>query len=130
MFTPVGIRAVSAYRKVNVDSVVEQATPHQLIAMLFEGLLAALREAKGAMVRGVIPEKGRLIVKAVRILEEGLRGGLDKDKGGEVAANLDLLYSYSVKQLTLANLNNDVALIDEVIGLIEPVAAGWSEIQN
>lgn len=129
MFTPVGLRAVSTYRQVDVKSVVENASPHQLITMLFSGLLSTLREAKGAMSRQDVPEKGRLMIKAVRILEEGLRGGLDKQRGGEVAANLDLLYSYAVKRLTQANLTNDPMLIDEVIELIEPIASGWSDIQ-
>ena len=96
--------------------------------MLFEGLFQSLNAARGAMERGEIEEKGRHLGKAVRILQEGLAAGLDLDKGGELAGNLKLLYDYSVKQLTHANVHNDVALVEEVIGVLQPVAQGWKEI--
>ena len=96
--------------------------------MLFDGLFQSLNAARGAMERGEIEEKGRHISKAVRILQEGLVLGLDLEKGGELAANLKLLYDYSVGQLTKANLHNDTALVEEVITVLQPVAQGWKDI--
>lgn len=128
MYTPVSSRAANAYRQVGVQSCVDGANPHQLIQMLFEGLLQSLNEARGAMQRGEVEAKGRLIGKSVRILEEGLKGALNPAQGGEIAANLRALYSYCVARLTLANLRNDVAPLEEVVALISPVAQSWSAI--
>lgn len=75
MYTPVSSRAASAYRQVGVQSGVDGASPHTLIKMLFDGLIQSLNAARGALQRGDIAEKGRQIGKAVRILEEGLKGG-------------------------------------------------------
>lgn len=130
MYTPVGLRAVSSYRQVGVNSAVEGASPHMLIKMLFDGLTQALNAARGAMARGDIEEKGRQILKCVRILEEGLIGGLDYKAGGELSQNLGALYSYCSKRLTLANLKNDVSLVEEVVDLIEPVAESWNTIEH
>ena len=128
MFSSPGFNRANAYRQVGAHSGVENASPHALIQMLFEGLFQSLNAARGAMERGEIEEKGRHLGKAVRILQEGLAAGLDLDKGGELAGNLKLLYDYSVKQLTHANVHNDVALVEEVIGVLQPVAQGWKEI--
>lgn len=125
MFTPVSNRAASAYRQVGIQSSVEGASPHALIAMLFDGLLSSLGEARVAMERGDIEAKGRHLGRAVRILEEGLMGSLNLAEGGEVAANLSALYSYCGARLTRANLHDDVALLDEVVALLTPVAEGW-----
>ena len=128
MFSSSGFIRANAYRQVGAHSGVENASPHALIQMLFEGLFQSLNAARGAMERGEIEEKGRHLGKAVRILQEGLAAGLDLDKGGELAGNLKLLYDYSVKQLTHANVHNDVGLVEEVIGVLQPVAQGWKEI--
>lgn len=128
MFSSSGFNRANAYRQVGAHSGVENASPHALIQMLFEGLFQSLNAARGAMERGEIEEKGRHLGKAVRILQEGLAAGLDLEKGGELAGNLKLLYDYSVKQLTHANVHNDVALVEEVIGVLQPVAQGWKEI--
>ena len=128
MFSSTGFSRANAYRQVGAHSRVENASPHALIQMLFEGLFQSLNAARGAMERGEIEEKGRHLGKAVRILQEGLAAGLDLDKGGELAGNLKLLYDYSVKQLTHANVHNDVGLVEEVIGVLQPVAQGWKEI--
>mgnify|MGYP006344410553 FL=1 len=128
MFSSSGFNRANVYRQVGAHSRVENASPHALIQMLFEGLFQSLNAARGAMERGEIEEKGRHLGKAVRILQEGLAAGLDLDKGGELAGNLKLLYDYSVKQLTHANVHNDVGLVEEVIGVLQPVAQGWKEI--
>ena len=128
MFTPVSSRAASAYRQVGVQSGLESASPHRLVQMLFDGLLQNLNTAIGALQRGDIELKGQQIGRAVRILEEGLKGGLNREQGGELAANLGSLYDYCVQRLTLANLRNDTAPLEEVMALMSPVAKSWQEI--
>ena len=130
MFSPANARAMSAYRQVGVQSMVDSASPQQLIKMLFDGLLASINAARGAIERGDISEKVRHIGKAVRILQEGLLGALDREKGGELAGNLASLYEYCTAQLTLANARNDASMVDEVAGLVSTVAQGWNEITN
>ena len=128
MYTTVANRSASAYRKVGVETSVDQANPHHLVGMLFEGLVQALGSAKAALQRGDIKVKCQQIVMAVRILEEGLKCGLNLEQGGELAQNLDRLYGYCVVRLTQANARNDVAALEEVLRLVEPLADGWRQI--
>jgi flagellar protein FliS len=123
-------RQAGAYRQVHAATGVNSASPHGLVNMLFDGLMTALAEARGAMRSGNIPAKGRAIGRAVRIVDEGLSASLNLAEGGQLAADLRNLYSYVNVRLTQANLHNDEAAIDECVKLIEPVRTAWSSIKD
>jgi len=128
MFTPVSMRSANSYRNLAAETSVSQANPHQLVGLLFEALMQSLAAAKGAILNKDIPAKGRAISRAVRILEEGLKAGLDLERGGELAQNLLSLYDFCIFRVTDANLHSDAKMVEEVINLIRPVADGWSQI--
>lgn len=119
--------ALRQYQTVNTQAQLSDASPHRLIQMLMEGGLSRLAQARGAMQHGQVAAKGELISKAIGIIG-GLREGLNLQSGGEIAANLDRLYEYMISRLVEANLSNDVALIDEVAGLLRNVKSGWDAI--
>lgn len=114
------------YQRVHVETSVTDASPHRLVGMLFDGALGAISAARGDLARGDLAGKGARIGRAVRIVEEGLRGGLDHAAGGSVAANLDPLYAYIVKRLTHANLYNDDAALGECAELLGPLRDAWA----
>ena len=58
----------------------------------------------------------------------GLKGSLDLEKGGEVAANLDELYNYMIRQVVKANRENSAETVQEVMDLILEVRQGWSNM--
>tara|TARA_R110000822_G_scaffold19219_5_gene62835 strand:+ start:4098 stop:4481 length:384 start_codon:yes stop_codon:yes gene_type:complete len=120
--------AMKQYQTVNVNAQVSEADPHRLIQMLMEGGLQRIAQAKGAMQFNNVQLKGELIGKAIGIIG-GLREALDFAKGGEVAANLDSLYAFMVQRLSIANLKNDAAILDEVAALLRDVKEGWDGIR-
>lgn len=128
MFTSVSSRSASAYQRVSVETAVSQASPHQLVALLMEGLLKSVGAARAALKRGDIAVKGQQITRAVRILDEGLKPALNLAQGGDLAANLNGLYGYCSLRLTEANLRNDDAALADVVRVIEPLADGWKQI--
>jgi flagellar protein FliS len=117
-----------AYRTVGVETGVDAASPHRLIAMLFEGFGDALAQARVAMSRRQIEDKCKAITRAVRIVDEGLRANLDVAAGGKLAQDLSALYGYVALRLTQANINNDPAALDECASLMEPVRSAWAAI--
>lgn len=123
-------RALSAYGKQSLDTTVEQASPHKLIVMLFDGAIAALNQAKFHIENAAIPEKGQSISRAIAIIEDGLRLALDKEKGGELAENLDALYDYISYKLLLANLENSVPDLEQGLDLLVQLRGSWVEIDS
>jgi flagellar protein FliS len=121
-------RGVNAYANVGLETGIASASPHKLIVMLYDGALVALLSAKTNIAAGNIAAKGSAISKAISIIDNGLRASLDKEAGGEIAANLDALYDYMSRRLLHANLKNDVTIIDEVHGLLADLRGAWVEI--
>jgi flagellar protein FliS len=125
------MKALRQYQKVNSHAQISEASPHRLVQMLMEGGLDRMAQAKGALGRGDIAQKGLMIGKAVDIIG-GLREGIDAEKAKEDESlqQLDSLYSYMIQRLTNANLKNDAEIIDEVMGLLVTVKSGWDAIAD
>ncbi|MCO6055432.1 flagellar export chaperone FliS [Pseudomonas sp. MOB-449] len=119
--------ALRQYQAVNTQAQAIEANPHRLIQMLMEGGLSRMAQARGAIERGQLAQKGELIGKTVAIIG-GLREALDHSVGGELSANLDRLYEYMMARLTQANLTNDAVILDEVAELLREVKSGWDAI--
>ena len=116
------------YARVGVETGVSAASPHRLVAMLFDGFAESIATAKGAMASGQIEIKGRAIGRAFRIVDEGLKASLDLTAGGALARDLDELYAYIGLRLTHANLRNDAAALDECLALMQPLRQAWASI--
>ena len=116
------------YHQVGVQTRVAAATPHGLVMLLFDGFMAAVQRAKGALRSQDLGAKGLAIGQAVRIVDEGLKSALDLQGGGKLAADLSDLYSYVCMRLTQANLRNDEAALDECVALVSPLRDAWAAI--
>jgi flagellar protein FliS len=119
-----------AYHQVGVQTMVASASAHGLVALLFDGFMAAVHRAKGAMRQGDIAAKGQAIGHAVRIIDEGLKAALDLKAGGKLAADLSDLYAYVCLRLIQANLNSDEAALDECLVLVSPLRDAWQSIAD
>jgi len=117
-------QAAQMYSNMGKQGAAEDASPHRLITMLFDGALERINAARGAMERNDIATKGALISRAITIVD-GLRASLNMDAGAEVAQNLKDLYDYMETRLFDANLNNSPAALDEVADLLRTVKEGW-----
>ncbi len=119
--------ALRQYQKVGAQAQTSEASPHRLVQMLMEGGLDRIAQAKGAMQRKDIPNKGVLISKAIGIIG-GLREGLDMANKAEELGSLDNLYVYMMKRLAEANINSDPKILDEVSDLLRTVKEGWDAV--
>lgn len=119
--------ALRQYQKVGAQAQASEASPHRLVQMLMEGGLDRIAQAKGAMERKDIPNKGMLISKAIGIVG-GLREGLDMQNSAHPLGDLDNLYVYMMKRLAEANIKSDPKILDEVSNLLSTVKEGWDAI--
>jgi len=122
------VTALNAYKNVGLESGVASADPHKLILMLYQGAILAIASAKNQILRKQISEKGSSITKAIKIIDEGLKACLDVKAGGEIATNLSELYDYMNQRLLIANLKNDLAILDEVSVLLAELKGAWESI--
>ena len=120
-------RALASYGDVKVTTGVAGADNVQLIQMLFDGLIESLSTAKGHIERGSITEKSKSIARAGRIVV-GLQGALDFEKGGDIARNLNDLYSYITRRLFHVNAHNDLAALQEIHTLMDEIRQAWTVV--
>ena len=125
MHMSVNMTALNQYQSVSLESAVASASSHQLIAMLYDGALKSLAQAKGCIQRKDIEARTGHLNKAVGILF-GLRDFLDHDKGGEISANLENLYQYMIRTIIDANRDQNAEKIQQVMDLILDIKAGWA----
>jgi len=115
------------YRNVGAQGNLADATPHQVVQVMLDAVLSRIAEASGHLERGEVQAKGEKISKALGIVE-ALMLGIDKDRGGDLAVNLERLYDYASRTLLKAHLENRVDLLGEVSSLLREIKLGWDGI--
>ena len=115
------------YRQLELASRVAEASPHALVALLYEELLNAL----GTMIvlaNGQVPLAGNVhSTKACSILV-ALEASLDFDNGGELAPVLAKVYRAAGRELGDAVTNNDGAKLPELRAAISDIAYAWNAL--
>ena len=69
-----------------------------------------------------------MISRAINIIDNGLRAGLDHEKGGQIAAELESLYEYISRTLLEANLNKSGENLPHLISLMTEMQETWQAI--
>jgi flagellar protein FliS len=123
------MNGLQAYQRVNTQTSITDADPHKLIQLLYNGAIERINMAKARMQAKDYAGKAQLLNKAIEIIG-GLRSFLDFEKGGELAGQLEALYEYMERSLLEASAKNDIAKLDEVIGLLRSVKDGWDSIRE
>lgn len=117
-----------AYHSVGVHTMVGSATPHALVAMLFDGFVVAVNRARGAIRNKDVETKCQSIGHAVRIIDEGLRSALNTQEGGKLASDLADLYTYICMRLMQGSLRDNESALEECLSLIQPLREAWASI--
>jgi len=115
------------YQKIDLEAEIESASPHRLVAMLYEGFLTRVAQAKIATSNGDFEGKAKAVSKAMNILV-GLKGGLDPVHNKELADRLFELYDYCERRLLDASAQRDISGFDEVYDLIREIKDAWDQV--
>jgi len=121
-------QGLQQYRTLDLQTRIEDASPHELINMLLQGARSHINSASHHLQHHRIKEKGEHIGKTISIMS-GLRGSLDHENGGQIAENLDKLYEYIEQILLKANLDNNNDLLTEANTLLSEIHQAWQEIK-
>jgi flagellar protein FliS len=115
------------YRTVGAYGNLAEASPYQVVQVMLDAVLSRIAEASGHLERGEVSAKGEKIGKALAIIE-ALLLGLDKERGGDLAQNLERLYDYASRTLLKAHHENRSDLLKEVTSLLREIKLGWDGI--
>lgn len=113
--------AYNAYKQNSVTT----ASPGELTLMLYNGCLKFLTQSKKAIESKNYESKNTYIQKSQAIIAE-LMTTLNMDL--EVSKNMMSLYEYMYARLSEANMKMDVAIIEEVEGLVTEFRDTWKQV--
>ena len=109
------------------NSQVTQADPAQLIVLLYSGALSLIAQGQQFHKDKNLVQAGLAISKAQAIVGE-LRQVLDMNTGGDIAKNLDRLYTYLHGLMVKAMLASRVEPLNEAAKLLTELRGAWSEV--
>ncbi|MCZ6862130.1 MAG: flagellar export chaperone FliS [Alphaproteobacteria bacterium] len=105
------------------------ASPAKLVSMLYERAITLLHQTINAIEAGDIEQRWRTNAKATEVIYH-LWDTLDRERGGEIAENLNRLYGFMMMRLTMVDVENDAQAARDVIGLLEPLQRSWHEVSE
>ena len=115
----------NAYKKAAVNTLDQT----KLIIMLYDGAIKNASFAVEHMKSGQIEKVHDCLIKTKNIVTE-LMATLNMDRGGDIAKNLQSLYSYMFSQLIEANMNKKTEPVVVVIDLLKELRAAWTQINS
>jgi flagellar secretion chaperone FliS len=110
-----------------VQTQVRSSSPLELVVMLYDGALRAAAAACDALERRDIPARRAALSKAMAIIGE-LQSTLDMERGGDIAVELDRLYTWMTGQLVEATVKQQAGPILDVRRVLEILRDGWQQV--
>lgn len=117
------MRDVRAYQHTQTHT----ASPGELILMLYRGALRFIVAGVEALEAPDLAGAHGNLVRAQAIVAE-LTASIDVERGGEIAAQLLLLYEYINRRLIEANVSKTAAPAREAEKLLRELLPAWTQV--
>lgn len=117
---------MNAYVNQYQNNQILNASPEQILIMLYDGSIRFCRQAIHAMEAQNRVVQAEKISRAMAIVSE-FSNTLNHEVGGEIATDLDALYAFMLRELTNANVKNDRKALETVEGLLIDLRDTWVE---
>ena len=119
------VSAAAAYRRIDQTSRVEGASPHGLIGILLEEVLAQIDAMGAGLSRGQRHHEAQ--ARAVTLLL-ALEASLDHQSGGTTAGLMAQVYRETRRCLSRAAEEVDPFWCKQARQTVEPIAQAWGQI--
>ena len=121
-------KALKAYSEASISTSVSMSTSTDLIIIVFEKIFDYLKIGKVAL------ENNQLAIeeftKINDLINLGLVASLNREKGGEIAKNLEFIYLWVMSKITEARLTKSPEKIEEVTQVLMPIYESWQSLSN
>lgn len=106
---------------------VQSRSPLELVVMLYDGAIQSGETARDALIAGNIPARKAAISKMMAIISQ-LQNTLDMERGGDIAENLDRIYTWANVRLLDAIVHKDAGPVEEVRSVLASLREAWQTI--
>jgi len=116
-------RVLGQYKKTSIAT----SNRLELVIMCYDKAIESFTRAGEHFREKEYEKKAMLMQKGLDIVKE-LQCSLDMEKGGEIAVNLDRLYSYITHQVIQGDIRSDVSVFEEAVSLLNDLREAWEGI--
>ena len=127
MARPAFGRAQASYQNVDLSSRVQGASPHELIALMFEEALNAIDALMAAAPRRDVARVAAAQARAMTIIG-GLQASLDMERGGDLARNLVEVYREASRLILAAGKGCEPMFAAQARNMLGEIASAWGSI--
>jgi flagellar protein FliS len=103
---------------------VQASTPLEQVVLLYDAAVRSLQTARDAMGRQDIRARRDALNRAIAVIGE-LHRALDMKRGGEIAANLDRLYTYVRRRIMQGAVTRANQPLDDALAVLMPLRDTW-----
>lgn len=114
---------INSYQKTSIQT----ASKEELILMLYNGAVKYTTNSITLLEEKNIPDASKNICRAQAIIVE-LLNSLNFEVGGEIAKNLEYLYSVMVDNLTVANFEHSVDPLKLNLQILDRLKTAWEGV--
>jgi flagellar protein FliS len=106
----------------------ETRSPMELVVMLYDGAIRFMGDARQAIARNDVHARTEATRKVLDIVVE-LQTTLNVNQGGDIARELDRLYTYMSSRI-MDVTRGDASAADELYKLLTTLREAWSQAKN
>jgi flagellar protein FliS len=119
--------ARARYQAIDVNSQVEAASPHRLIAILFDEMMKAIDTMLAAQRAG---NRTKMIERQsqVTLILLSLETSLDFQNGGDIAMHLRQIYREGRRLVTQGGRTGNPEMIEQARAMLGEIAEAWEQI--
>jgi len=118
-------KTLGQYQKTKVIT----AGKMDLIVMCYEKAVQSLQQIKVLIEEKEYEKKAKKLQKVLDIIEE-LQGSLNHEKGGQIAKNLNSIYTFLTKHLLQGDIRKDITVYDDAISILIELKEAWETIAS
>ena len=116
-------RMVNNYQNTSIST----SSKLDLVILCYDKIIEFLAQTKIYVEDRDFKKKGKAFSTAISLISE-LQSCLNFEKGGEIAGNLDSIYSYLTQRLLQGDIEKNPEVYDEAIGIISELKEAWEQI--
>lgn len=114
---------MNPYQQYKQQNIMTASQP-ELLLMLYNGCIRFIKQGREAMQNADVPKTHENLVKAQNIILEFI-STLNLDY--EISKNLLMLYDYIYFRLVKANIERDIAALEEALKMVTELRDTWAE---
>jgi len=127
--TRLGRDPAATYRQIDLVGRTAEADPHQLVELLYDEAIHALRTLAWAAEHRKFKVKSDKATRVTAILF-ALEAGLDFERGGDVAVTLSRLYQGARKAVIDASIGHNPQPFRDIATNLEEIAEAWRSLRG